>query len=84
MAFSGFSLLALGSADLLIVFAVLIVFLFEGVLVWRSKGETPAFWDSSGGHASQLTEAGCGHALIDCVRRWWLLLYPPTFWCTPD
>lgn len=44
MALSGFSLLALGFAHLLNAFAILIVFLFEGVLFWRLKGDNWVSW----------------------------------------
>ena len=44
MGLSGFSLLALGFAHLLNAFAILIVFLVEGVLFWRLKGDNWLSW----------------------------------------
>ena len=44
MALSAFSLLALGFAHLLNAFAILIVFLVEGVLFWRLKGDNWLSW----------------------------------------
>jgi hypothetical protein len=44
MALSGFSLLALGFAHLLNLFGILIVFLAQGVLFWRIKGDNWLSW----------------------------------------